>query len=177
MDTPSHSKCSFLKLKGGEIIKANEEKIKSNLALIESKVAEGHTDKEIAENLGIPYSTFRRYKRENSDLKAAIAQGKDKKNQNVIQALYKNCTGYKYYEETPVKVKEEVIAEDGTTVLVKERVEVKSIKKYKPADLAAQKYWLNNRDKTKWQEDPHKTANDKKLTKLKEKEVNSKVIE
>ena len=177
MDTPSHSKCSFLKLKGGEIIKANEEKIKGNLALIESRVAEGHIDKEIAENLGIPYSTFRRYKRENSDLKAAIAQGKDKKNQNVIQALYKNCTGYKYYEETPVKVKEEVIAEDGTTVLVKERVEVKSIKKYKPADLAAQKYWLNNRDKTKWQEDPHKTANDKKLTKLKEKEINSKVIE
>ena len=42
-------------MKGGEIIKANEEKIKGNLALIESKVAEGHTDKEIAENLGRAY--------------------------------------------------------------------------------------------------------------------------
>ena len=158
-------------------MKANEEKINESLSKIESWVAEGQTDKEIAEKLGIPYSTFRRYKREKSELKAAIAQGNDKKNDNVIQALYKNCTGYKYYEETPVKVKEEVIADDGTTVLVKERVEVKSIKKYKPPDLAAQKYWLNNRDKTKWQDDPHKVTNDKKLTKLKEKEVNSKVIE
>lgn len=158
-------------------MKANEEKINESLSKIESWVAEGQTDKEIAEKLGIPYSTFRRYKREKSELKATIAQGKDKKNDNVIQALYKNCTGYKYYEETPVKVKEEVIADDGTTVLVKERVEVKSIKKYKPPDLAAQKYWLNNRDKTKWQDDPHKVTNDKKLTKLKEKEVNSKVIE
>ncbi|SFU42945.1 hypothetical protein SAMN04487886_102531 [Clostridium sp. DSM 8431] len=158
-------------------MKANEEKINESLSKIESWVTEGQTDKEIAEKLGIPYSTFRRYKREKSELKDAIAQGKDKKNDNVIQALYKNCTGYKYYEETPVKVKEEVIADDGTTVLVKERVEVKSIKKFKPPDLAAQKYWLNNRDKTKWQDDPHKVTNDKKLTKLKEKEVNSKVIE
>lgn len=158
-------------------MKANEEKINESLSKIESWVAEGQTDKEIAEKLGIPYSTFRRYKKEKSELKVAIAQGKDKKNDNVIQALYKNCTGYKYYEETPVKVKEEVIADDGTTVLVKERVEVKSIKKYKPPDLAAQKYWLNNRDKTKWQDDPHKVTNDKKLTKLKEKEVNSKLIE
>ena len=158
-------------------MKANEEKINESLSKIESWVEEGQTDKEIAEKLDIPYSTFRRYKREKSELKAAIAQGKDKKNDNVIQALYKNCTGYKYYEETPVKVKEEVIADDGTTVLVKERVEVKSIKKYKPPDLAAQKYWLNNRDKTKWQDDPHKVSNDKKLTKIKEREVNSKVIE
>ena len=158
-------------------MKANEEKINESLSKIESWVAEGLTDKEIAEKLDIPYSTFRRYKREKSELKSAIAQGKDKKNENVIQALYKNCTGFKYYEETPVKVKEEVIADDGTTVLVKERVEVKSIKKYKPPDLAAQKYWLNNRDKTKWQDDPYKVSNDKKLIKLKEKEINSKVIE
>ena len=158
-------------------MKANEEKINESLSKIESWVAEGLTDKEIAEKLDIPYSTFRRYKREKSELKSAIAQGKDKKNENVIQALYKNCTGFKYYEETPVKVKEEVIADDGTTVLVKERVEVKSIKKYKPPDLAAQKYWLNNRDKTKWQDDPYKVSNDKKLIKLKEREVNSKVIE
>ncbi|MBE6051611.1 MAG: Xaa-His dipeptidase [Clostridium sp.] len=164
-------------MKGGDELKANEEKINESLSKIESWVAEGQTDKEIAEKIGISYSTFRRYKKEKSELKAAIAQGKDKKNDNVIQALYKNCIGYKYYEETPVKVKEEVIAEDGKTVLVKERVEVKSIKKYKAPDLAAQKYWLNNRDKTKWQDDPNKVANDKKLTKLKEKEVNSKVIE
>ena len=76
-----------------------------------------------------------------------------------------------------MKVKEEVLAEDGTTILVKEHVEVREIEKYKGPDLAAQKYWLNNMKKTKWADDPNKVANDKKLTKLKEKEINSKALD
>ncbi len=157
-------------------MKSNEEIISSSLSLIESWVSDGLTDKEIAEKLGMSYSTFRRYKTENGDLKRAIAQGKDKKNESVVQALYKNCIGYKYYEEVPTKVKTEVTAPDGTKT-VSEDVKISSVKKYKGPDLAAQKYWLNNRDKAKWQEDPNKVANDKKLTKIKEKEVNSKVID
>lgn len=157
-------------------MKSIEETIMDNLMSIESMVSDGQTDKEIAEKLGISYSTFRRYKSQNADLKAAIAQGKDKKNQSVIQALYKNCIGYKYYEEVPTKVKKEVLAEDGQTILVQEEVEISSVKKYKGPDLNAQKYWLNNRDKAKWQDDPNRVANDKKLTKLREKEVESKTI-
>ncbi len=157
-------------------MKSVEEIINSNLNLIESMVEDNKTDKEIAAKLGISYSTFKRYKSSNDELKAVIAEGKDKKNQRVEQALYMNCIGYSYYEEVPTKVKEEVLAEDGTTILSKERVEVSSVKKYKGPDLAAQKYWLNNKQKTKWSEDPNKTLNDKKITKLKEKEVNSKAI-
>ena len=157
-------------------MKEYEEKIKESLTLIESWVSDGKTDKEIAEKLGISYSTFRRYKKENSDLKSAIAQGKDKKNDNVVAALYKCCIGYKYYEEVPTKVKTETTAPDGTKT-VTEDVKISSVKKYKGPDLAAQKYWLNNRDRSKWKDDPNKVENDKKLTKLKEKEVNSKTIE
>lgn len=156
-------------------MKSNEEIIESSLSLIESWVADGCTDKDIAGKLGLSYSTFRRYKTQNTDLKSAIAQGKDKKNDSVVQALYKNCIGYKYYEEVPTKVKTEVTAPDGTKT-VTEDVKISSVKKYKGPDLAAQKYWLNNRDKAKWQEDPNKVINDKKLTKLKEKEVDSKTI-
>lgn len=157
-------------------MKSNEDIIESSLSLIESWVADGQTDKEIAEKLGLSYSTFRRYKVQNTDLKSAIAQGKDKKNESVVQALYKNCIGYKYYEEVPTKVKIEVTAPDGTKT-VSEEIKISSVKKYKGPDLAAQKYWLGNRDKAKWQEDPNKVINDKKLTKLKEKEVNSKIID
>ncbi|MCT8978665.1 Xaa-His dipeptidase [Clostridium sp. CX1] len=155
-------------------MKSVEDIINSNLNLIESMVEGNKTDKEIAAKLGISYSTFKRYKSSNDELKAVIAEGKDKKNQVVEQALYMNCIGYSYYEEVPTKVKEEVLAEDGTTILSKERVEVSSVKKYKGPDLAAQKYWLNNKEKTKWRDDPHGVDNAKKLTKLKEKEVEAK---
>lgn len=153
-----------------------EEVIKDSLSLIESMVEQNATDKEIAEKIGIGYSTFKRYKAQNSELKQIIAQGKDKKNQAVEQALYKCCIGYSYYEEVPTKVKAEVLADDGKTILSQEDVKISKVKKYKGPDLAAQKYWLNNKEKTKWKEDPHGVDNAKKLTKLKEKEVDSKVI-
>ncbi len=153
-----------------------EELINESLDKIETWVANGDTDKDIAEKLGIAYSTYRKYKANSVALKGRIATAKDKKNQEVEKALYKNCTGYDYYEETPVKVKEEYETEDGT-ILTREIVVVKKIKKHKPADLSAQKYWLNNRLINKWKDDPNKVLNDKKLIKLKEKEIDSKVIE
>lgn len=156
-------------------MKSVEEIIKDNLNLVESMAENGSTDKEIAEKIGISYSTFKRYKASNKDLKDLMAQCKDKKIEAVEQSLFKLANGYEYEEEALIKVKDEVLAEDNTTVLTKERVISKRIKKYKCPELAAQKYILNNMKKAKWAEDPNKVINDKKLTKLKEKEVNAKV--
>jgi transcriptional regulator with XRE-family HTH domain len=157
-------------------MRSNEELINDNLSLIETMVEQGKTDKEIAEKIGIGYSTYRKYKAQNSELKAAILQGKDKMNQTVEQALYECAIGYTYYEEVVSKVKREELAGDNVTILSQEDVVISSVKKYKGPDLAAQKYWLNNKEKGKWKDDPNRVDNDKKLTKLKEKEVNSKVI-
>lgn len=157
-------------------IKSVKEIIDSSLKLIESMVEDNKTDKEIADKLEIGYSTFKKYKATNEDLKAVISDGKDKKNQRVAQAVFKNAVGYTYWEEVATKVKNQELAEDGTTILEKESVVISEVKKYKGPDLAAQKYWLNNREKAHWKEDPHAVENNKKLTKLKEKEVNSKTI-
>lgn len=154
-----------------------EEIIECNLDKIGQWVEGNNTDKEIAEKLGVAYSTYRKYKSTNVALKGIIATAKDKKNQEVEKALFKKCIGYKYTEEVATKIKEEVLAEDGQTILVKESVVVKEVKKYSGPDLGAQKFYLTNRSGTKWKDDPHKVENDKKLTKLKEKEVNAKVIE
>ena len=154
-----------------------EDLIESHLDEIEQWLEQNNTDKEIANKLGIAYSTFRKYKGISVALKVRYATVKDNKNQEVEKALYKGCIGYSYYEEIVNKVKEEYLAEDGKTILSREVVKVVSIKKYKGPDLNAQKYWLNNKEKTKWKEDPHKVANDKKLTNLKEKEINIKCEE
>lgn len=153
------------------------ELIESRLSEIESWVEHGATDKEIAEKLGIGYSTYRKYKTDSVALKGAIATGKDKANQKVEKALLNNAVGYKYTEEVAIKVKEEVLAEDGKTILTKESVVIKEVKKYSKPDLNAQKFWLVNRKNKAWQEDPNKVSNDKKLIKIKEKEVSSKIIE
>ncbi|WP_411680435.1 Xaa-His dipeptidase [Clostridium thailandense] len=153
-------------------MQSNEDIIKDNLELIGTMVEDNKTDKEISKKLGIGYSTYRKYKAQNEELKQVIAEGKDKKNQEVEQALYKCCVGYSYYEDVATKTKVQRI-ENGVT-LESEEVVISSVKKYRGPDLSAQKYWLNNKQKTKWSEDPNKTMNDKKLTKLKEKEVEAK---
>ena len=152
-----------------------EEIIECNLDNIEAWVEGNNTDKEIAKKLGVAYSTYRKYKSTNVALKGRIATAKDKKNQEVEKALFKKCIGYKYTEEVATKIKEEVLAADGKTILVRESVDIKEVKKYSGPDLGAQKFYLVNRVGAKWKEDPNKVSNDKKLTNLKEKEVNAKV--
>ncbi|MDM0465520.1 Xaa-His dipeptidase [Clostridium perfringens] len=153
-----------------------DEYLESCVDRIKTMVSDGLTDKEISEKLGISYSTWKNKKAKNKVIRDAIEEVKDTRNQEVEEALFKNCKGYHYYEEVPTKVKEEVVNEKGT-VLTVERVVVSTVKKWKAADLAAQKYWLNNRKKATWKEDPNKVENDRKALKLKEKELNSKIIE
>lgn len=136
-------------------------------------VEKGATDKEIAKKIGVGYSTFRKYKAQDEDIKQIMAQGKEKKNQAVEQALYKCAIGYSYYEDVVTKLKKEEQTEDGT-IITREEVQINSIKKYKGPDLAAQKYWLNNKEKAKWKDDPNKVAIDKENLKLKKKELENK---
>lgn len=157
-------------------MKSVETIIQENIKTIETMAEHGDTDKEISEKIGVSYATFKRYKTSYGPLKEVMATCKDKKNEAVEKALFNCCTGYEYEEETVVKIKKETIADNGA-VLTNEIPVVKKVKKYCKPDLNAQKYWLNNKKKSVWADDPNKVANDKKLTKLKEKEVNSKVIE
>ena len=153
-----------------------DEFLEKSVDRIKTMVSDGLTDKEISEKLGVSYSTWKNKKAKNKVIRDAIEEVKDTRNQEVEEALFKNCKGYHYYEQVPTKVKEEVVNEKGT-VLTVERVVVSTVKKWKAADLAAQKYWLNNRKKATWKEDPNKVENDRKALKLKEKELNSKIIE
>ena len=57
-------------------MKSIEEIIESNMKLIESMAESNSTDKEIAEKLGVGYSTFKRHKSQNRALKELMAQYK-----------------------------------------------------------------------------------------------------
>ena len=157
--------------------KAIDDELESQLPLILSMVKDGCTDKEIIEKLGISASTWKKKKAFNPKIKEALEELLDSRNQEVEEALFKCCTGYSYYEEVITKVKTETLAADGVTILSEEDVKISKVKKYKGPDIVAQKYWLNNKKKAAWKDDPHKVENDKKLTKLKEKEVDAKIID
>ncbi|MGL4742284.1 MAG: Xaa-His dipeptidase [Sarcina sp.] len=150
-----------------------DEELESQLSVIITMVKDNRTDKEIVERLGISPSTWKRKKAQNKKIKQAIEEALDSRNEEVEEALFKNCIGYKYYEEVVTKVKNEIRNEDGS-ITIQEDVKISNVKKYKGPDLAAQKYYLNNRSTGKWKDDPNKTKHDKELLKLKKKELESK---
>ena len=61
-------------------------------------------------------------------------------------------------------------------IVVEEKVVISKVKKYSHPDVNAQKFWLQNKKKANWKNDPHKIDIDKKSLKLKEREIDSKVI-
>lgn len=154
---------------------SKDEEVESRLTLIISMLKDNATDKEIAEKLGISLSTWRRKKIQNNKIKEVVEEITDERNREVENSLFKCCTGYHYYEEVVSKVREEVEGSNGQ-VLIKEDVKISTVKKYAKPDVAAQKYWLNNRKKAVWKDDPNKVEIDKANLKLKKKEVDSKVI-
>ncbi len=110
--------------------------------LVEGMFRGGATDNEVIESLGVARSTFYLWKQEHDAFAEAIQAGKDYFDTGRVEsALLQSALG-STYDETAVT------EEDGK--------EVRRVTKNKvvPANVAAVKYWLNNRNPQRWSESP-----------------------
>ena len=124
------------------------------LAKVERWARCGLTDKEIAHNMGVGTTTFKRWKKESAVFSDSLKKGREVADIIVEDALYKTATGYEY---------EEVTEERQTGKA--EMVEVKRVQKHKPPDVTACIFWLNNRMPDAWSDRPERAED---LTKVKE---------
>ena len=83
----------------------------------------------------------------------------------VENAMCKRALGYEYEE---VKTIIEQTA-DGSR-----KTKVEKTKKQVAPDVGAQIFWLKNRRRQLWMENPHKVINDNELLELKKKELEGK---
>lgn len=120
------------------------------LTLIKGWARAGLTDKEIAENMKIAYSTFRVWRDKNSALSAALKESKDIADFNVENSLYKRANGYEYTEVTK-EIKMNPKTGNYELMITKE------VTKQIVPDTTAQIFWLKNRQPDKWREKIEKT--------------------
>lgn len=153
--------------------KSKWEDIKKKLESIETWASVGLSERQIAKNLGISKSTFEKYKSEHSDFLAHLKRGKETADSQVENALYKRAVGYTIVERQPIKCKETFYNEDGKKC-EKENVVVVETEKEVPADVGAIKFWLVNRQRDRWKDNPHKVIVDRENLKLKKKEIESR---
>lgn len=107
------------------------------LLKIEGWARDGLTDEQIAQNMGIAYSTFRIWRDKFSAISAVLKKGKEVVDRQVENALLKRALGYEY-EEIKEKFEGNVMTE--RTVTKKEVV----------PDVTAQIFWLKNRKRETW---------------------------
>lgn len=113
-----------------------------NLIRIAAWTRNGLTEEQIAKNLGISYSTFKKAKKDpeyGNLIVTALIQTKEVVDMQVENMLYKRAMGYSYDE-----VKEEY--EGG--ILTKRTITTKTV----IPDTMAQIFWLKNRKPTEWRD-------------------------
>lgn len=111
-----------------------------------SMAAMGATNEEIAKAIGVTRRTLLRWANDHESFGKALAEGKAVSDAKVIRSLYQRATGYEYTEEKKILAH----GKDGNTKLVK----VEITKKVVPPDVAAQCFWLKNRQRDRWSDRP-----------------------
>lgn len=136
--------------------KSKWEEIKDKLMLVEGWARNGLTDKQIAKNLGIGYTTLKEYKKNYPAFSAALKRGKEVVDFEVENALLKRALGYEYEEVT----KERILKKDekGSPLVnvhglpIHEMVVTKKVTKQVAPDTTAQIFWLKNRKPQEWRD-------------------------
>ena len=105
---------------------------------------DGVIEKEIANRLGIGYSTLDKYKNLYVEFMEALKRGKEVYDNEVVDALHKNTLGGIVQLKTPFKCKVKYY-ENGKCVKEEEIIKEAIREEYIKPDTTAQIYWLNNR--------------------------------
>lgn len=105
------------------------------LTKLEGWARDGLTDEQIADNMGIGYSTLQTWKNKYKDIQDTLKRGKEVIDRHVENALLKRALGYEY---------EEVTIEQG--------METKRVRKQLVPDTTAQIFWLKNRKPVEWRD-------------------------
>ena len=107
----------------------------------------GSTDAELAVFFDVNEDTIHEWKKKHPEFSESLRRGKEAAAGEVANALYRAAVGYE-------RTVEKVVGE-----------EVQALKEWIPGDVQAQKYFLNNRARKHWRNDPEamQTINNKTL--------------
>lgn len=139
-----------------------ETDVKPYFAQIKEWLENGATERQVAQNLNIGYSTFNRYKGENEELRELIKKGRQSVVTMLRGALIKRAMGFNYQESKtvseqinlPVEMKEILIKNGFENLGQVQLVKTEIANKFALPDVAALNLALKNYDKENWANDP-----------------------
>ena len=158
-----------------------ESDVRPYFSQIKKWLENGATERQIAQNLGIGYSTFIRYKNANEELRELIKNGRQTVVLKLRGALIERALGFKYEESKVVKEQvdfpediKKYLLENGFSeeqISQSKVIKTEIIKKYALPDVAALNLALKNYDKENWANDPQMLAIRKRELELREQQI------
>lgn len=121
------------------------------LLKIEGWARDGLIDEQIAEQMGVAYSTLRVWRDKYSALSAALKKTKEVADRKVENSLFEKTQNRVVPVKKTYKVKETYYDQQGRKC-EKERLETVMDEVYVPADTTAQIFWLKNRKPEVWKD-------------------------
>lgn len=118
--------------------------VEPRLAEVEIWLRKGLSEAQIFKNLGVGKTSWESYKKKHPELAEVLKKGRECQITEVENALFKNATGYYYYVDEAIKLRE-----NG-----EERVEVVRLQKFKPPETGAIAFFLKNKDRKNWADNP-----------------------
>lgn len=125
-----------------------------------SEMALTMTEQQIAETLGVGYSSFREYKKQYQALTDALKKGRRELVIELRSTLIKKAKGFNYEEKKIIKKGGAVVREEIYT-------------KASTPDVAALNLLLKNYDKENWANDPQALELRKKEIELQQQKIES----
>lgn len=158
-----------------------ESDVKPHFSQIKKWLENGATERQIAQNLGIGYSTFIRYKNANEELRELVKKGRQSVVLKLRGALIERALGFNYEESKIVKEQvdfpediKKYLLENGFTeeqISQSKLIKTEITKKYALPDVAALNLALKNYDKENWANDPQMLAIRKRELELKKQQI------
>lgn len=127
------------------------------LLRIEGWARDGLSLAQIAHNVGVADSTFRKWRDEHEAISAAIKRGNAPVDLEVENAMLKSALGHKETVRKAIKVKTEK-QKVGEGKIVEEHIEYVDEEVYIPPQVVAQIFWLKNRRPDKWKDKIEQTV-------------------
>ena len=145
-----------------------EEVILPKLEEIKDLLAKGTSEKEIANYLGISYTTWKTHKRKIASFSAVVKESRGKAIEDLEKAMFNSALGFTKTVKKAMKLKE-VVYENGKRLKEIERIEFYEEEIYIPPSVACAQFLLKNWAKDKYSNNPAELE-----VKKKEFELNKK---
>ena len=126
------------------------------LLKIKGWARDGLTDAQIANNIGIGYTTFKAWMRKEQSIRTALKEGKGPVDIEVENALYKMAVGHTVKIMKPIKLRTvregKFKGQEGKGRIEEERVVQAEEEVYVAPNVTAAIFWLKNRRPERWRD-------------------------